>query len=52
MHWLQQEEQAIQSRDWLQRGIDERRKWDEWERRKERAVEEIQAPSEHEGNNE
>lgn len=38
-HWLETERQAIQDQDFFRMGIDERRKFDDWERNKERAGE-------------
>lgn len=38
-HWIEQERQWLQEHDLFMRSIDERRKFDEWERNKERAGE-------------
>jgi hypothetical protein len=41
MNWLQRERREIEARDYFARTIADRRRFDEWERDKERAEEEI-----------
>jgi hypothetical protein len=45
-NWLQQEQGWLQAGEFFQRQIDEARRFDEWERRKERAAETDEDPVE------
>jgi hypothetical protein len=47
-HWIDQERHWLQDQDHFRMQIDEVRKWDEWERRKERAAEPVEESPEDE----
>jgi hypothetical protein len=48
MSWIEQELQWMREGDRVQMGIDERRKWDEWETDKERAADAVEPSPEDE----